>query len=282
MTIWAVVPAAGIGSRMLSATPKQYLFIRDQTVLAHTLARLSAVALIKRIVLVLSAHDTHWSSLQATGTTGGVKDARNKRVVTCVGGETRWQSVLNGLQALADVAVDDDWVLVHDGVRPCVRVADILRLLELTSGDEVGGLLAVPVSDTLKRAALSTPSADRVAGTSAGSSAVSSAVLSAGSSAVSSAGSSAGSLTGVAHVAETIDRDAMWSASTPQLFRLGLLRRCLQEAAAAGANLTDEASALEWAGYRPVLVPCHKDNIKITHPDDLRLAELILDAQKAL
>lgn len=278
MTIWAVVPAAGIGSRMLSATPKQYLFIRDQTVLAHTLARLSAVALIKRIVLVLSAHDTHWSSLQATGITGDVKDARNKRVVSCVGAETRWQSVLNGLQALAAVAADDDWVLVHDGVRPCVRVADILRLLELTLGDEVGGLLAVPVSDTLKRAALSTPSADRVAGTSSRSSAGSSA----GSSAVSSAGSSSGSLTGVAHVAETIDRDAMWSASTPQLFRLGLLRRCLQEAAAAGANLTDEASALEWAGYRPVLVPCHKDNIKITHPDDLRLAELILDAQKAL
>lgn len=278
MTIWAVVPAAGIGSRMLSATPKQYLFIRDQTVLAHTLARLSAVALIKRIVLVLSAHDTHWSSLQATGITGDVKDARNKRVVSCVGAETRWQSVLNGLQALAAVAADDDWVLVHDGVRPCVRVADILRLLELTLGDEVGGLLAVPVSDTLKRAALSTPSADRVAGTSSRSSAGSSA----GSSAVSSAGSSSGSLTGVAHVAETIDRDAMWSASTPQLFRLGLLRRCLQEAAAAGASLTDEASALEWAGYRPVLVPCHKDNIKITHPDDLRLAELILDAQKAL
>jgi 2-C-methyl-D-erythritol 4-phosphate cytidylyltransferase len=74
----------------------------------------------------------------------------------------------------------------------------------------------------------------------------------------------------------------MWSASTPQLFRLELLRRCLQQAAAAGASLTDEASALEWAGYRPVLVPCHKDNIKITHPDDLRLAELILDAQKTL
>jgi 2-C-methyl-D-erythritol 4-phosphate cytidylyltransferase len=262
MTIWAVVPAAGIGSRMLSATPKQYLFIRDQTVLAHTLARLSAVALIKGIVLVLSAHDSHWSSLKATDTTGDVKDTGNQRVVTCVGGETRWQSVLNGLQALADVAADDDWVLVHDGVRPCVRVADILRLLELTSGDEVGGLLAVPVSDTLKRAALSTASAGRVAG--------------------SPAGSTAGSSAGVAHVAETIDRDAMWSASTPQLFRLGLLRRCLQQAAAAGASLTDEASALEWAGYRPVLVPCHKDNIKITHPDDLRLAELILDAQKTL
>lgn len=262
MTIWAVVPAAGIGSRMLSATPKQYLFIKDQTVLAHALARLSAVALIKRIVLVLSAHDSHWSSLQATETTGDVKDMGNQRVVTCLGGETRWQSVLNGLQALAGVAADDDWVLVHDGVRPCVRVADILRLLELTSSDEVGGLLAVPVSDTLKRAALSTASAGRVAG--------------------SPAGSTAGSSAGVAHVAETIDRDAMWSASTPQLFRLGLLRRCLQQAAAAGASLTDEASALEWAGYRPVLVPCHKDNIKITHPDDLRLAELILDAQKTL
>jgi 2-C-methyl-D-erythritol 4-phosphate cytidylyltransferase len=242
MTIWAVVPAAGIGSRMLSAIPKQYLRIKDQTVLAHTLARLSAIAPIQRIMLVLSPHDTHWSSLQTVGESEDME--ANSRVLTCHGGEDRWQSVLNGLLALSEFAADEDWVLVHDGVRPCVRVADILRLLELVSTNEAGGLLAVPVSDTLKRATRS--------------------------------GSSAG---GLHHVSATVDREAMWCASTPQLFRLGLLRRCLQEAGAAGVALTDEASALEWAGYQPVLVPCHKDNIKITHPDDLTLAELILDAQ---
>lgn len=239
MTIWAVVPAAGVGSRMLSSTPKQYLPIKDQTVLAHTLARLSAIASIQRIILVLNPHDTHWSSLQATGLSED--EGTDNRIMTCHGGEDRWQSVLNGLQALSAFAEDDDWVLVHDGVRPCVRVADVLSLLEITATDEVGGLLAVPVSDTLKRAIRSEE--------------------------------------GLQHVATTVDRQAMWCASTPQLFRLGMLRRCLQDAATAGVVLTDEASALEWAGYRPVLVPCHKDNIKITHPDDLMLAELILDAQ---
>lgn len=231
MTIWAVVPAAGIGSRMQVAIPKQYLRINGQSVLSLTLARLSAVADVKRIMLVLSAEDTHWSRHNS------VHDPDRDKVLTCVGGADRWQSVLNGLDALADLAAPDDWVLVHDAVRPCVRIDDILRLLALATTDSDGGLLALPVTDTLKRA------------------------------------NAPGS------VAATVDRTDLWAACTPQLFPFARLRQALREASAAGVTLTDEASAMEWAGASPQLVPCHKDNIKITYAEDLQLVELILQAQ---
>jgi len=232
MTIWAVVPAAGIGSRMQVSIPKQYLRINGQTVLSLTLARLSALADIERIMLVLSPHDTHWARHNS------IYSAERDKILTCLGGGDRWQSVLNGLDALAGLAGPDDWVLVHDAVRPCVRVDDMLRLLELTGVQEgAGGLLALPVSDTLKRA-----DGDR-------------------------------------RVAQTVDRDALWAACTPQLFPFARLRQALRAAAQAGVTLTDEASAMEWVGEYPQLVPCHKDNIKITYAEDLQLAELILQAQ---
>jgi 2-C-methyl-D-erythritol 4-phosphate cytidylyltransferase len=240
MTIWAVVPAAGIGSRMQSSIPKQYLKIKGQTVLELTLARLSSVAAIEQILVVLNPLDSVWPTLQVQGSDG---KALPKKVSTCIGGQNRWQSVLNGLTALTGLAADDDWVLVHDAVRPCVRVADILSLIELSATDDVGGLLAIPVSDTLKRAIVQPGELERVA--------------------------------------ETINRDRMWSACTPQIFRFGLLRESLRKAAASGLPITDEASALESEGYQPLLIPCGRDNIKITHPDDLMLAELIFQSQSA-
>lgn len=231
MSIWAVVPAAGIGSRMQVAIPKQYLQINGQSVLSLTLARLSALADIKRIMLVLSADDTHWARHNT------LHDPGRDKVLTCLGGADRWQSVLNGLDALANLAAPDDWVLVHDAVRPCVRIDDILSLLAITATDSAGGLLALPVSDTLKRADAQ------------------------------------------GAVAQTVDRTALWAACTPQLFPFARLRQALRDASAAGVTLTDEASAMEWAGAQPQLVPCHKDNIKITYAEDLLLAELILQAQ---
>lgn len=231
MTIWAVVPAAGIGSRMQVSIPKQYLRLNGQTVLSLSLARLAALADVKRIMLVLSAEDTHWARHNS------VHNSDRDKVLTCPGGGDRWQSVLNGLDALADLAGPDDWVLVHDAVRPCVRVDDMLRLLALADADGDGGLLALPVSDTLKR------------------------------------------VDDNDCVAQTVDRTGLWAACTPQLFPYGRLRQALRDASAAGVTLTDEASAMEWAGARPQLVPCHKDNIKITYAEDLQLAELILQAQ---
>lgn len=239
MAILAVVPAAGIGSRMQSSIPKQYLPVLGRPVLAHTLERLLALAEVRRVMVALAADDTWWPALRA--------DVTEPRVQTCAGGADRWQSVLNALDALAQSgATDSDWVLVHDAVRPCVRAADIRRLVtDVAASGAVGGLLAVPVGDTLKRAA----AADGVEE----------------------------QKSTAARVLETVDREHLWAACTPQLFRLGALREALRGAAAAGIALTDEASAMEWSGQAPLLVPCARDNIKITWPDDLALAGLIIE-----
>jgi 2-C-methyl-D-erythritol 4-phosphate cytidylyltransferase len=144
------------------------------------------------------------------------------------GGKERADSVLNGLIKLSECgASDTDWVLVHDAARPNIALEDIDRLLIELAEDEVGGLLAIPVKDTLKRV-------DRYG-----------------------------------RVEVTVDRSVIWQAYTPQMFRLGHLRQALSEALAAGAMVTDEASAMEWAGYRPRVVEGRSDNIKITRPEDL-------------
>lgn len=142
MTIWAILPAAGIGRRMGSTTPKQYLDLNGAPVIAHSLLKLAGIPAISKIVVVLHPTDTHFSTLQLANT---------DRVVIASGGGERFQSVLNGLEQLAKVAQDDDWVLVHDAVRPCVRIADIQALIAQLSLHPVGGLLGVPVDDTLKR-----------------------------------------------------------------------------------------------------------------------------------
>lgn len=235
MAIHAVVPAAGIGSRMQSSLPKQYLPLAGRPVLAHTLERLSGLPSLASLTVAVASEDTWWQSTREL--------LHDSRIVSCEGGQDRAQSVLNALRSLADHAADTDWVLVHDAVRPCVRTADIERLLDaVTSSAAVGGLLATPVSDTLKRAGNSSDA--------------------------------------FPPVVETVDRQLLWNACTPQLFPLGVLTDCLQRAASAQVTLTDEASALEWAGYAPLLVPCARDNIKITYPEDLALAELIIKQYK--
>ncbi len=228
MAIWAIIPAAGIGSRMQSGVPKQYLQINNQTVLAHALTRLSAVAEVECVVVALHPRDSHWATLALQ---------EGPRLTTCAGGDDRCRSVLNALAALQTRAQQDDWVLVHDAVRPCVTTGDICRLLGEVAEHPVGGLLAVPVSSTLKKAG-----AD-------------------------------------GNICATVDRTDLWQASTPQVFRYGLLRKTLTDAIAAGVLVTDEASALELAGFAPRLVRGRADNIKITFPEDLPLASLILQAQ---
>ena len=228
MAIWAIVPAAGIGARMNSEMPKQYLAINGQSVIAHTLQRLAGLADLRATVIALHPQDTLWAQ-------HGV--ALHEGLMTCSGGEQRCQSVLNGLYALAGLANDDDWVLVHDAVRPCVRLEDIDTLLREVENHPVGGLLGIPVSSTLK---LANESGDIVA---------------------------------------TMPRDDMWQASTPQAFRYGQLREVLEQSVAQSDFVTDEAAAMEKAGYTPRLVRGGADNIKITYPDDLRMAGVILQAQ---
>lgn len=229
MAYWVIVPAAGIGARMGSVTPKQYLPLHGQTVLGQTLHRMAALPGLARIVVALHPEDSFWPGLLLPA---GVP------VRVCEGGSQRSHSVLNALQTLRGVAADTDWVLVHDAVRPCVRVAEIETLLQTIAEHPCGGLLAVPISSTLKRS-------DRAGDVSA-----------------------------------TLSRDHVWQAATPQAFRLGLLRSALEAALQRGDEITDEATALELAGFAPRLVRGSADNIKITYAEDLHLAELILEAQQ--
>ena len=218
----ALVPAAGSGSRMASQTPKQYLNLAGKPLIWHTLAALSAVAALDRIVVVISS-GFDWN------------DFPRLTVLRC-GGESRAQTVLNGLQALQSAA--DAWVLVHDAARPCLDPALVSQMIAELSDHPVGGILAVPVADTLKLAA---PAAD------------------------------------AAHIAHTHPRDGLWQAQTPQMFRLELLTHALQ--AGMGPDITDEASALEKLGLQPRLVMGSPWNLKVTYPQDLLLAELILAAK---
>ena len=232
MKLWALIPAAGVGRRMGTDIPKQYLPLGDKTVLEHSLAALSQHPSIRGIVLVLGATDEY---------AGSILDAEpGIPVYRAVGGAERSDSVLNGLQLLAGHAHEQDWVLVHDAARPCLRAEDLDRLITALEGHATGGLLGVPVRDTMKR-------------TDAGN-----------------------------QVCETVDRDALWHALTPQMFRLGALREALLAARARGLPVTDDASAMELAGQVPLLVEGHADNLKITRPEDLALAEFYLRQQERL
>ena len=223
--LWVIVPAAGVGTRMGSSIPKQYLPLGSQTVIEQTLQALLSHPRISSLYLVLDPDDVHWSALPLAG------DIRIRRVA---GGSERCFSVLNALSEIASLAQPHDWVLVHDVARPCLRQEDLDRLLLQLWDDPVGGLLGVPVADTLKRADTD------------------------------------------GQVVETIDRRQVWRAYTPQMFRFGLLHGALQRALGAGVTVTDEASAVEFAGNRPRMVEGHGDNIKVTVPGDLALAQLFL------
>jgi 2-C-methyl-D-erythritol 4-phosphate cytidylyltransferase len=230
--IWALVPAAGSGRRMAgngtSNVPKQYLALAGRTVLEHGLSVFLAHPRINGVVVVLAPDDNRWKTLSLSG---------DPRVRTAVGGAERADSVLAGLRCLLGVGHDEDWVLVHDAARPCIQRAELDRLLDEAGADPVGGLLAVPVRDTVKQAHS-------------------------------------------VNVEITVDRSKLWLAQTPQMFRLGLLHQALSAALAKGQAMTDESSAMEQAGYHPRLVQGSATNIKITCPDDLVIAEALLQARQ--
>lgn len=226
--LWLVVPAAGQGRRMGADRPKQYLSLAGRPVMARTLSRLYAAFPAARLCLCLDADDARFDP-------AWVPFADWRRTP---GGAERVDSVANALAAIAASAAQDDLVLVHDVARPCVTVEDLQRLLAALDDDPVGGLLAAPVADTMKRD------------------------------------------DGAGRVAATAPREGLWHALTPQGFRYGLLREALATAAARGLAVTDEASAVEALGLSPRLVSGRRDNLKITHPEDLLLAERVLSAQQ--
>ena len=220
---FALIPAAGVGARMEAGSPKQYLAIAGKPMLRHALDAFLASPLIAHTYIVVSADD---------GVIDTVVPEQGVTVLRC-GGATRMESILNGLQALHGSISAHDQVLVHDAARPGLTPALIEKLITEVGEHPAGGLLALPVVDTVKRAGQ-------------------------------------GSLS-----AQTVPRDGLWLAQTPQMFSYALLHKALSEAPDPQA-ITDDASAVEALGLAPRLVEGHPRNLKVTLPRDIHTAELYL------
>lgn len=218
----ALVPAAGFGARIGGELPKQYLPLAGRPMLGHALATLCACPELVTVFVVLAPDDTHFRTYDWTSLGDRLQP------LYC-GGETRAASVANGLIAAGIEA--EDWVLVHDAARPCLTGTHLARLIAELRDDAVGGILAVPVADTLKRADARQ------------------------------------------RIAATEPREGLWQAQTPQMFRAGLLLQALAHC----HSVTDEASAIEALGLQPKLVSGDSTNFKVTYPQDLLLAELLLN-----
>ncbi len=201
--------------------------------IVHTLAAFMTLPVIEKIVVVVAPDDTMFDQLLPEAERSG------RVIVVKNGGATRDASVANGLEAMRDTFDDDDWVLVHDAARCGITSELIAHLIDRVRDDPVGGLLAVPLDDTVKRAAVATTEAKTA-------------------------------------VAGTVDRRGLWRAQTPQMFRYRLLRDALLSARAAQAAITDEASAIEAVGRRALLVPGSPFNFKVTTADDLAMMDALL------
>jgi 2-C-methyl-D-erythritol 4-phosphate cytidylyltransferase len=210
---------------MGAAIPKQYLELQGRPVMEHTLERLIEHADIAGVCVAVGDSDDRWEHCAYAG---------HPKIIRAQGGEERCHSVLNALALLRQRADAEDWVLVHDAARPCLRREDLDALIKTLRDHQVGGLLGVPVRDTMKRT-------DEQGA-----------------------------------VLETVPRERLWHAFTPQMFRLGMLQQALQGALEKGVQVTDDAAAMELAGHQPLMIQGHADNIKITRPEDLVLAAFYL------
>ncbi|MDR0781485.1 MAG: 2-C-methyl-D-erythritol 4-phosphate cytidylyltransferase [Pseudomonadales bacterium] len=233
-----VLPAAGAGRRMQSTLPKQYQTLLGKPLLQHTLERVATHPVFTRTVLALAPDDPHWPAVAAA-----LSSTLLTRLTTVPGGADRAASVRAALRALQTHAHEADWVLVHDAVRPCLGASDLERLLQILHDEPYGGILATPVRETVKAA------------------------------------------TAQGTIAATVAREGLWLAATPQMFRYGVLCRALDAAHDAGVAVTDEAAAVEYwlttqsgisGGIR--LVPGAASNLKVTYPEDLHLAALLLSS----
>jgi 2-C-methyl-D-erythritol 4-phosphate cytidylyltransferase len=211
---------------MSVAAPKQYLALAGKPMLWHAVRAL-CVPQVAGVFVVLAPNDEQFARQDWSSFEGKVNP------LYC-GGETRRDSVLNGLVASGSVVDPDDWMLVHDAARPCLPAGDLHRLMEEGALDAIGAILALPVADTVKTAAKDEA--------------------------------------GVQRIAATQDRSQLWLAQTPQMFRAGLLTEALTQAPGA----TDEAVAVEKMGLKPRLVLGSRQNLKITYPEDVAIAEAIL------
>lgn len=226
--IWAIIPAAGTGSRFSKTQLKQYQIIENKTVLEHTIDRLNQLPL-AGYILAVGEQDDFAQTLNLT----------HKEIAHfCVGGAERVDSVLNALNYLSRIADPQDLVFVHDAARPCVTTACLVDLLNTAIEQDVSAILAIPVRDTLKFVATEH------------------------------------------QIDKTVSRDQLWQAQTPQISTLAKLKSAIEHALADDIIITDEASALEYINEPVQVVMGRSDNIKITYPDDLELAKLILQSQQ--
>lgn len=222
----ALIPAAGIGARFGADKPKQYVEIGGKTVLEHTVCIFQNHPSIDMTVVAVSPEDVLADGFQTAF--AGVEVWKN-------GGQTRAETVRNGVEKLLEtgLAAETDNILVHDAARCCLPSEALTRLIEQAGNAAEGGILAIPVADTLKRGE-------------------------------------------GGEISATVDRSGLWQAQTPQLFRAGLLYRAL--AAENLDGITDEASAVEKLGVRPLLIQGDARNLKLTQPQDERLVRLLLNA----
>ena len=222
MNCFLIIPASGSGSRMKTTIPKQYLRLENGlSILDQSLKTLLKMDDIIGCVVAISQDDEYFqaSSYQKHG----------KMLAIAEGGKERFHSVLNALKTLSEFANKDDWVLVHDAVRPCIKVSDVQSLInELRDGSD-GGILATPVLDTLK-------------------------------------------LANDAEVQRTVDREGLFQAQTPQMFKFGVLTKALESVISNNTHITDEAEAVSRMGGKVKIVIGSESNIKITVADDLHLA----------
>ncbi len=225
--LWAVIPAAGSGSRFSKTELKQYQYIQDRTVLEHTIQRIGQLPL-NGYVLAIGTQDTFAQTLAFQNI---------DKAHFCTGGAERVHSVLNALNHLLNFADENDWVLVHDAARPCVTIDCLNALVAKAIESNNSAILAIPVRDTLKQVKTGD------------------------------------------HIDKTVSRDALWQAQTPQITKIGKLKKAIEHALENNVTITDEASALEYMGETVRVVMGRSDNIKITYPDDLELARLILQSQ---
>lgn len=226
--VHALIPAAGQSVRFGGTTFKQYAHLLGLPVMAHSIAAVMRHDAIESVTVALAPDDGIFDEL--------IRPVYPE-VETVTGGDSRAQSVMNGLGFINERYPDCEWLLVHDAARPCLSSADLSRLIDRGLKSDTGAILGVPVNDTLKLAD------ERGC------------------------------------IEQTVDRSRYWAAQTPQLFRIRELGPKLEAALAAGLRPTDEASAMELAGVRPLLVEGSTSNIKITGVEDLALAEFILQRQ---
>lgn len=241
-TYAAIVPAAGIGSRMNSLIAKQYIKIGNKTVIEHTLDALLTHPQIDTVIVVLHPQDSTFDLLSV---------ANNPAIKKVIGGDERVDSVLSGLHYCrqlqtrsAEANSQDEWVLVHDAARPCITHAELNDLLAAAEYCD-GAILAVPVVDTIKRSS-NCPASKNIGAHK------------------------------FASIQQTVDRTHLWHAQTPQFFPLKKLIEAIQAAQQNNALITDEASAMEQTGANIKLVEGRFTNVKITRPSDLALAEFYL------